>query len=266
MALNNNVARIASQANLDSGMYTLARSETARIVCVDDPVGERDTVVKVVRNASDALVGGSHRTEIVRDTFVSEYALKTGGGFYWFSYMFAPEWSQKYHLLEASVPEVTDYSINIQQFHPRNTDGTIHPKWTIVVNEFGVSLRKWDLDDGSTYELVANWPVDSLVWHDVVAQVVWDSVDGIFALYLDDVLIYRYIGPTIYLGATAGCWMGQGIYAPGGFPTGIDELTIYVQGFKQAYPPGPFSLARGTDPVLTRQVTDRTVVERTIRI
>ncbi len=209
MAVNGNVTRLndttlaLAQADLDdTNKYTLVRSDVARIVAVADPVGERGYVAKVVRRTDDALVNGSHRTEIVRDKFVSEYAFKTGGGMYWGSYMLDPEWAAKYHLLEASVPSVTDYSINIMQFHPRNTDLTIHPKFAVVVNEFGVCLRQWKQSDADfEYDLVATWPVDSMIWHDVVCYAVWAEQDGYFDLYLDDVPIYRYIGPTIYPGA-----------------------------------------------------------------
>lgn len=277
MAVNGNVTRIndtsltLAQADLDDiNKYTLVRASTERIVAVADPIGERGFVAKITRRADDPLVNGSHRTEMVRDKFFSEYAFKTGGGVYWGSYLLDPEWLAKHHLLEASVPSVTDYSINIMQFHPRNTDLTVHPKFAVVVNEFGVSLRQWKQSDAAfEYDLVVTWPVDSLVWHDVVCNVVWSDSDGYFELYLDDRRIYNYIGPTVYPGATAGCWRAEGIYAPGGFPAGIDELTIYTQGMRQAYPPGPYSLCRGVSQSYTRQVetrssTTRTLTDRTV--
>ncbi|KIO48195.1 heparin lyase I family protein [Nitrosospira sp. NpAV] len=264
MALNPNVTRIASASDLnDTNKYVLKRWEPARISMVDDPVNQRGQVVRIVRNINDGIVSGSHRTEIVRDRFISEYAFKTGGGFYWGSYMLAPEWLEKHHLLEASVPKVTDYSINIQQFHPRNTDNTTHPKWTVAINEFGVCLRKWNQSDAAgDYEIVARWPVDALVWHDVVCQAVWSIEDGLFALYLDDRLMYRFVGPTIYPGATAGCWWAEGIYAPGNFPPGITELSTYVQGLKQAYPPGPYSLCRDRNAKYIRNIRSRSLTGR----
>lgn len=255
MTVNNNVTRIASEADLnDTNKYALLRASTERIAMVDDPV--RGRVVRVVRDTNDALVNGSHRTEIVRDKFVSEYNFGTGGGYYWCSYELDPEWLAKYKLLEASVPASVDYSINIMQFHPRNTDGTVHPKWTIAINEFGVCLRKWAQSDAAAkYEIVAIWPVDSMVWHDIVCYVNWSTGnDGVFALYLDDQLIYRHLGPTIYPGATAGCWWAQGIYAPGGFPAGITQLAVYCQGLRQVYPDGTFEDCRGIPAKAARQV------------
>ena len=135
MTVNNNVHRITSQAILDSD-YSKEEFTAGQVAIVAD--SERGNVVRLVRNASDGLVGGSHRTEIARDVFVSEYALTTGGGWIWGSYKLDPEWKAKHHLLLASDPVNVDYSINIMQWHPRNSDGTIHPKWSIVVNEFGV--------------------------------------------------------------------------------------------------------------------------------
>lgn len=245
MTVNNNVHRIDSQAILDSD-YSKEEYTVGQVSIVAD--SERGNVVRLVRNASDGLVGGSHRTEISRDVFVSEYALSTGGGWIWGSYKLDPEWKAKHHLLLASDPVNVDYSVNIMQWHPRNTDGTIHPKWSIVVNEFGVCLRKWAHSDASgKYEIAAKWPVDSMVWHDVVVYAYWSTGwDGVFAVYLDDRQVYRFNGPTIYDGATAGAYWKSGIYSPGGFPTGIDSLTVYSQGYKQVYPDGDYEDCRGT--------------------
>lgn len=241
MTINPNIMRIISSEILeDPAQYAKERSYPDRIMMVKDPTGLRGQVVKIRLVRGDPIIAGSYRVELSRDYYTSEYALGTGGGWYWWSYMLDPEWAEKYKLLKATNPQWQDYSINIQQFKTRNTDNFIHPKWTVVVNEFGVCLRKWSQSDTpKKYEIVALWPVDSLIWHDVVSYIYWSTGrDGVFELYLDDKLIYRYLGPTVYEGVTRGCYWKQGIYAPGSYPAGIDDLTIYAQGLRQVYPAG----------------------------
>lgn len=240
MSINPNVKRISSDSDLTT-YYAQQKTETNRVLVVPDPVNQRGSVVQIYRHKDDPLVGSGYRQEIQRDVFVSEYALKTGGGIYWTSYMFGPEWKEKYPLLITENPG-THYDIIIKQFHPRNIDGFTHPKLSLAVTEEGVILRKWGLADASensvadAYTVMATWPVDSMVWHDVVFGVVWSTDStGIYYVWLDHKLIYKEYTQTIYSGASAGCWYSEGIYSPGGYPAGLDELTIYVQGYKQGY-------------------------------
>lgn len=270
MSINPNVKRIESDSDLTT-YYAQQKTETNRILIVPDPINQRGNVVKIYRHTDDPQVGGGYRQEIRRDVFVSEYALKTGGGIYWTSYMFGPEWKEKYPLLITENPG-THYDIIIKQFHPRNIDGFTHPKLSLAVTEEGVILRKWGLADASensvadAYTVMATWPVDSMVWHDVVFGVVWttDST-GIYYVWLDHKLIYKEYTQTIYSGASAGCWYSEGIYSPGGYPSGLDELTIYVQGYSQGYRNGTsYSDVTGQYPnpalATSRSVTDRSIV------
>lgn len=254
MTINPNVVRITSTEILelpleDNRYYGRERAYPDRIMMVADPVGQRGQVVQTRLVRGDPLIADSYRVEISRDKFTTEYAFGTGGGWYWWSYMLDPEWLSKHHLLIANPPAV-DWSINIQQFKGRNIDNFLHPKWTVVVNHLGVCLRKWAQSDANhKYELVAIWPVDALVWHDIVAYVNWSTGrDGVFEFYLDDKLIYRHLGPTIYATATRGCWWKQGIYAPGSYPPGLDELTMWCQGLRQVYPDGSYFACCGTSP------------------
>ncbi|SFW39498.1 heparin lyase I family protein [Nitrosovibrio sp. Nv17] len=253
MTINPNVVRITSTEILEAGIenprhYAKERAYPDRIMMVDDPVGQRGQVAQVRLVRGDPKIAGSYRTELSRDYYTSEYAFGTGGGWYWWSYMLDPEWKRKHHLLIANPP-YNDLSINIQQFHTHNPDPLIHPPWTVAVNERGVCLRRWRMDDGPLWDLAAAWPVDSLVWHDVVAYIYWSTGrDGVFELYVDDRLFYRHNGPTVYPGASKGCWWKQGIYAPGSYPVGLDELTVWCQGLRQVYPDGSYYLCCGTSP------------------
>jgi hypothetical protein len=258
MSTNTNVNRISSAAILaDTSQYQQEEPafDTAtppvalpdRLRVIADPVGQRGNVAAVTLGRNDELKGASHRCEISRDLDGNEYVVGAGG-WMWTSYMLNPEWLAKYSLLEASVPATADYSINIIQYHQRNTEGT-HPYWTIIVNEFGVCLRKWSPSDAAAaYELVAIWPVDSLVWHDMVVYVLWSTGnDGIFRLYKDDILIYQFLGPNTYPGSAFGAYWKSGIYAPGWYPTGLDELTLYSQGYKHVYLDGSYNECRGVN-------------------
>lgn len=269
MSLNPNVRRISSESDLTT-YYSQSKSETNRITIVNDPTHQRGQVVRIYRHKDDPLVSSGYRQEINRDVFVSEYALKTGGGFYYTSYMFGPEWKDNYQKLIAEYPG-THYDIVIKQFHPRNTDGFTHPKLSVAVTEDGVILRKWGLTDANeqseadAYTIVASWPVDTYVWHDLVFGIVW-TVDsgGVYMVWLDGKLIYREGTQTIYTGATAGCWYSEGIYAPGNYPTDLTELTIYVQGYSQGYPNGTlYSDVVGTSPKTSRVIRNSATITST---
>lgn len=222
-----------------------------RIAIVDDPTGKRGKVIRLFRNTGDAFVSGAPRVEYNRDAFSSEYAYNTGGGWYWTSYMFGTEW------IAAVESGALDWGANIgnsksaiiKQFHPRNTDGFVHPIWNIRVSDYGVSLYKNAIDDSvSDPGQKATWPVDSLVWHDIVFGIRWRQRQrGEFWCFLDGVPIHHERDLQIYPGATSGCWFSEGIYMPGG-ERDVERLTIYTQGFKQGYPGMSYEDVVGESP------------------
>lgn len=251
MAINPNVQRIYTQdILLNPVMYAKEEGVAGRIAWVDDPVGERHGVVRMTLVKGDPKVGGSNRTEISRSQFQSEYAFLTGGGWLWWSYRLDPDWLTKKNLLLASNPKVLDYSVIINQYHPIAAEPNHFPMWSICVNEFGTVLRKWRTIGGvGFYDIVAQWPVDA-IWHDMVTYVIWaPDRRGVYRLYLDNELIYEWLGPTVMPGAVAGGYFKQGVYAPGELPAGIDSLSCCVQGIKQSYPGGTGSYTECTGTI-----------------
>lgn len=245
--------------------YAKQEATEGRITIVDDPTGQRGKVVKIVRNNGDALVSSGLRTEIARERFGSEYAFNTGGGWYHTSYMFGPEWLAAIASGELAYnsPPGNSKSALIKQFHPKTSDGFTHPMWCLRVSELGVTLNKNAMDDSE--EVVAPkavWPVDEMVWHDVTFGVVWkDATRGKFLCFLDGRLVYSESGPQAYPGATAGGWYSEGIYLPGA-ERDIATLSIYTQGFVQAYPGSTYSSAVGSEPRTTIKTATRTAADR----
>lgn len=259
MALNPNVWRVTSEADIatTNDPYVQQKASADRITVVPDPTGQRGNVVKLFRNTGDAEVSSGKRVELARDQFSSEYAFKTGGGWYYTSYMLGTGWKDAIAngALPYNSPPGDSLSALIKQFHPRNVDGFIHPIWCIRVSDRGVTLNKNATDDSETViEPKATWEVDEMVWHDVVFGIVWNGDKaGKFMCYLDGQLMYTEVGPQIYPGASAGCWYSEGIYLPGG-ERDVDSLTIYTQGYAQGYPGTSYSAVVGQPPISNRPI------------
>lgn len=264
MAINPNVGRVPPETDLTD--YTQQEASSDRIDIVADPLGQRGNVVRIIRNTGDAAVSSGLRAELARDVFSSERAFNTGGGFYHTSYMLGETWAQYVQSGYIPNPDGNNAGIVIKQFHPATADGFTHPIWAVAVLNDGVQLRKWDLDDASTYSVKARWPVDSMRWHDIVFGVVYNrDCAGKFLCWLDGVLIHREEGQQIYTGASSGCWYSEGIYSTGGERTGVDTLTMYVQGYRQGYPTGVnnlYSDVVGLTPVVSRIPKTRSLVTR----
>lgn len=261
MTLNPNAWRATSEDDLDGTPYSKQEAVAGRISIVPDPVGQRGSVVKLFRDTGDALVNSGRRTEIARNYFTSEYAFNTGGGWYYTSYMLGPEWEDAVAsgALAWNTPPGNSLSALIKQFHPYQLDPFVHPIWSLRVSERGVSLHKNAIDDSDTYVAPkAEWPIDTLVWHDVVFGIKWQSdIAGVFMCFLDGRLVYSEHAPQIYAGATRGCWYSEGIYLPGS-ERAVDRLTIYTQGYTQAYPGSRYREAVGSNAVRSRTIaTDR---------